>query len=86
MRVICINAGKTGNVPKVKAPFKLIEGETYTVLREMLALDKFNNKIPAYELVEMQGGGWERHRFIPLSNIDENEIAEKRETELLTQQ
>jgi hypothetical protein len=74
MKVICINARATGVVAKKKAEKKLIEGETYSVLREVSGVDKFNNLHPAYELWEFPGGAWEKSRFIPCSDVDEMEL------------
>lgn len=73
MKVICINA-RGGNNGKIPPPSKLIEGEYYHVESECMANDRDGNKIPAYVLIEMPQGAWERTRFIPTSEIDEKEF------------
>lgn len=81
MKVLCIIAGNRGN-GKMNPHKKLEEGVVYNVLNEVMANDRFGNSVPAYELYEFPGGGWERDRFIPLSQIDEMELLEQRQNQL----
>lgn len=74
MKVICIDANYHGNNGLKKPPFPLVEGNIYHVSYECLSRNKLGELIEAYVLHEMPQGGWERWRFIPLSDISETEM------------
>jgi len=72
MEVICVDSSQNKSVPDdVKCCAGLLkEGEIYTVIQEHRC---------GYNLLECPHpynprGWWAKSRFIPISNIDENEI------------
>jgi hypothetical protein len=81
MKVICIDAKRR---PYSYGPEVLTEGDIYTIKRVTTGFGKNGYRATAYELVEINNKAvFSADRFIPLSQIDEMELLEQRQTELV---
>ena len=82
MKVLCINNKNPENPQKISLSEYVYEGEIYTVVEASL----INNK-EYYILAERFRGDksvkYQAVRFIPLSEIDERALAQKRKSELI---
>jgi len=76
MKVMCIDGNwYKGLVPTFKGPK---ENEVVTVIDSVTCCG-----VPCYGLLEYTSPEyWEQENFIPLSNIDEMELLEQRESQL----
>lgn len=79
MRVICVDSSRKPN--SLETFGGLVEGKIYTVLKEGLGEGKNGHLFIVYVLEGMsQTTGYDKSRFIPLSGIDETELATIKET------
>ncbi len=82
MKVLCINNKNPENPQKISLSEYVFEGEIYTVVEA-----SFINGKEYYQLAERYRGNksvkYQAVRFIPLSDIDERTLAEKRKLELI---
>lgn len=75
MKVVCIESGDAKN--GFPSDWMVIEGETYTVLRETTGYYRDGSTVECFVLAEQPdklGPCFEKSRFIPLSDIDETEL------------
>lgn len=80
MKVICINNGPLKNsIGKVWCAPELIEGHTYTVINEI----KNSYTLKEVSIEEGNFHGFNKDRFIPLSEIDETEISYNSQKQLV---
>jgi hypothetical protein len=78
MKVLCINASLDLYERPYK-DFKLIEGNIYTVVSERAGFDVNGFPVKCYDLAEDGDMLHRVNKFIPLSEIDENEMLAKRD-------
>lgn len=73
MKVLCINAE---NNYASKHKCDLVEGETYTVIKEVIVKNIYGKLSLGYKLLERLNakGSYNKSRFIPVSDIDETEV------------
>jgi len=75
MKVICID-----NKPDCP---ELVEGEVYTARQSDAFADSYKLRECPYDPIDGVITSYRKERFIPLSQIDEMELLEQRQTELV---
>lgn len=75
MKVICVDAKADGS--EFVTGF-LIENKIYTVVQECIIINVYGKTEIGYALEGIPEYGFPKYKFVPLSEIDETELAEQR--------
>lgn len=80
MKVLCINATPLESAFIDPSCDKVKEGQVYTVFKEVVGMYEDGSTVDCYLLEEKsKDQGFEKFRFIPLSDIDEMEYYKQKQ-------